>query len=70
MIHRGSISIDNEVKAAQNLVTATGYDLDLSMELYLKKIKIGKKKILELLGTDTYLYAKEALRYGFVDKII
>lgn len=69
MIHAGSVSVDAEVTAAKNQADSMIKDLDLSMDFWLKKIKVSKKKLKEMLATDTFLYAKDALRYGFVDNI-
>ncbi len=69
LIHAGSISVNAEVTAAINQTNSMAMDLELSIDMYLKRVKIGKKKLKELLSTDTFLYSKEALRMGFIDKI-
>lgn len=69
MIHAGNVSLDGEVTAAKNLADSMIRDLGLSMDFWMKKIKISKKRLQEMLNTDTFLYAKDALKYGFVDEI-
>lgn len=69
MIHSGSIAVEGEITAAMNQAIADGKDLDMSIDIWTKRLKINKKKIKELLTTDTFIYAKDALKYGFVDEI-
>jgi len=69
LIHAGNTSVDAEVTAAINQINSMAMDLELSIDMYLKRVKIGKKKIRELLSTDTFLYSKEALKLGFIDRI-
>lgn len=69
MIHSGSITVEGDVKAAVNQAKFEEEDLERSVDLWCKRLKINKKKIKELLATDTYLYSKEALKYGFVDEV-
>lgn len=69
MIHSGNIAVEGEINAAINQAQADAKDLDMSIDLWTKKLKINKKKIKELLTTDTFVYAKDALKFGFVDEI-
>jgi ATP-dependent Clp protease protease subunit len=69
MVHAGSINVEGETKAAINQVKFEEEDQERSIDLWSKKLKINKKRIKELLATDTFLNSKEALRYGFVDEV-
>lgn len=40
------------------------------LETYLQKVNIDKEKLSELMDNETWLSAKEALEYGFIDEII
>lgn len=69
MIHSGSVSVDAEVTAAKNQADSMFRDLEMSIDFWMKKVKITKKKLKEMLTTDTFLYAKDALKFGFVDEV-
>lgn len=70
MIHSGSISVEGEAQAAKNQTDSMFRDLETSIDFWLKKVKVSRKKLKEMLMTDTYLYHKDALRYGFVDEVL
>ncbi len=70
MIHSGSIAIEGEAQAAKNQTDSMFRDLEMSIEFWLKKVKVSRKKLKEMLATDTYLYHKDALRHGFVDEVL
>ena len=40
------------------------------METYLQKVNIDKEKLSELMDSESWLSAEEALKYGFIDEII
>ncbi len=70
MIHSGSVTVDAEITAAKNQADSMMVDLEMSMDFWMKKIKISKKKLKDMLSTDTFLYSKDALKFGFIDAIV
>lgn len=71
MIHNAwTIAIGNQYEFAELSEFLAKVDSEVIMGAYQKKTKKSKKEISEMMKDTTYLSAKEAVEYGFVDEIV
>lgn len=70
MIHEGHSCLEG---THRDVIAAAKHQEQMSevvLDLYLKKAKISREKLSELLKSDTYLTASEAIEYGLADRIL
>jgi len=71
MIHNAwTIAVGNQYEFAELSEFLAKVDNEVIMGAYQKKTKKSKKEISEMMKDTTYLSAKEAVEYGFVDEIV
>ncbi len=70
MVHAGSIEMDSDTNSAILNAEYLKKDLDITMDFYRSRSRISPKKMKELMSQDTYLTPLEALKYGFIDRIL
>lgn len=69
MIHAGSAEISGNIADLKEQAMSFNRDLEISIDIWLKRLKIKKPKLKELLKSDSFIYAKDCLKFGFVDEI-
>ncbi len=70
MVHAGSIEVDTDTNSAILNAEYLKKDLEITMDFYRSRARISPKKMKELMSQDSFLSPQEALKYGFIDKII
>lgn len=70
MIHAGSIEVDTDTNSAILEAEYLKHDLQVTMDFYRTRAKVTPKKMKDLMSQDSYLYPADALKYGFIDKIV
>lgn len=69
MVHAGYDEIEGDITSVINRAKSLEISTEMALDFYLKRVKLTREELRKLMAADTVIYAKDALKYGFVDKI-
>ncbi len=70
MVHRGSGGIFGTYEQTENSQRNYSAEVNEMIESFIKRTKLTKKELNKRMNPDMYLSAKEALKYGLIDRIV
>ena len=70
MVHRGSGGVFGTYEQTENSHRNYSAEVNEMIDSFIKRTKLTKKELNKRMNPDMYLSAKEALKYGLIDRIV